>query len=52
MPEVKDCVERIRFIFPPDHGEEFTDHIIWAIGYLSAILDATIFDESQQTIIG
>ncbi|MEC4566089.1 hypothetical protein L8C07_09040 [Paenibacillus sp. CMAA1739] len=34
MPEVKDSAERIRFIFPSDHGDEFTDHIIWAIGYL------------------
>jgi len=51
-PEVKDCAERIRFVFSSDDGKEFTDHIIWAIDYLSAIPDAIIFDESQETIIG
>ncbi|MEK5262423.1 hypothetical protein MKY75_24975 [Paenibacillus sp. FSL L8-0663] len=48
MPEVKDCPERIRFVFPPDHGEEFTNHFIWAISYLSAIPDAIIFDETNK----
>ncbi|MFD0716354.1 hypothetical protein [Paenibacillus sp. GCM10027626] len=51
-PEVEDCAERIRFVFSPDDGREFTNHIIWAIDYLSAIPDAIIFGESQKTIIG
>ncbi|MGZ7444834.1 hypothetical protein [Paenibacillus sp. TH7-28] len=51
-PEIKDCTERIRFVFSPDDGREFTDQIIWAIEYLLAIPDAIIFDENQKTIIG
>lgn len=50
-PEIKDCTERIRFVFSSDEGRDFTNHIIWAIDYLSAIPDAIIFDESQNTIV-
>ncbi|UKL01423.1 hypothetical protein FO446_28635 [Brevibacillus brevis] len=50
-PEIKDCAERIRFVFSPDEGRDFTNHIIWAIDYLSAIPGAIIFDESQKTIV-
>ncbi|MBE9913712.1 hypothetical protein G8C92_06675 [Paenibacillus donghaensis] len=50
-PEIKDCSERIRFVFSPDEGRDFTNHIIWAIDYLSEIPGAIIFDESQKDII-
>lgn len=50
-PEIKDCAERIRFVFSPDEGREFTNHIIWAIDYLAEIPGAIIFDETQKTIV-
>ncbi|WP_193726612.1 hypothetical protein [Paenibacillus guangzhouensis] len=50
-PEIKDCTERIRFVFSSDDGRDFTDHIISAIDYLVAIPGAIIFDESQEAII-
>ncbi|NEN81336.1 hypothetical protein [Paenibacillus elgii] len=50
-PEIKDCTERIRFVFSSDESRDFTNHIIWAIDYLLEIPDAIIFDESQKTII-
>lgn len=50
-PEIKECTERIRFVFSPDEGRDFTNHIIWAIDYLSEIPGAILFDESQKTII-
>ncbi|MDR9857355.1 hypothetical protein RJP21_27550 [Paenibacillus sp. VCA1] len=50
-PEIKDCVARIRFVFAPDEGRDFTNHIIWAINYLLEIPGAIIFGESEQTII-
>ncbi|WP_167497568.1 hypothetical protein [Brevibacillus antibioticus] len=50
-PEITNCSERIRFVFSPDERRDFTNHIIWAIDYLSAIPGAIIFDESQKTIV-
>jgi len=50
-PEIKDCAERIRFVFSSDERRDFTNHIIWAIDFLLEIPGAIIFDESQEMII-